>query len=82
MDIPDTCPWVPGFSGGGKFVFQTLELIDTPNNLANQVTLLTVHAVSNGASLREHTKSMSHHGDLWGQIADFWDSFEMINWLH
>ena len=44
--------------------------------------LLTNHAVSNRADLREPTKTMSHHGDRRGQIADFRDSFETINWLY
>ena len=36
--------------------------------------LLTNHAVSNRADLRERTKTMSRHGDRRGQIADFPDS--------
>ena len=40
------------------------------------------HAVSNRAGLRERTKTMSRHGDHRGQIADFRDSFETINWLY
>ena len=62
-----------------------LELTDTPTNLANQdkvVTLLTYHAVSNRADSRERTKTMSRHGDRRGQIADFRDSFQTINWLY
>ena len=43
---------------------------------------MTNHAVSNRADLREHTKTMSRHGDRRGQIADFRDSFETINWLY
>ena len=43
---------------------------------------MTNHAVSNRADLRERTKTMSRHGDRRGQIADFRDSFEMINWLY
>ena len=35
--LPHTSPWVPGFRVWGKFVFRTLELTDTPTNLANQV---------------------------------------------
>ena len=46
------------------------------------MTLLTNHAVSNRADLRERTKTMSRHGDRRGQIADFRDSFETINWLY
>ena len=64
-----------GFRVWGKFVFQTLELTDTPTNLAN-------HALSNRADLRERTKTISGHGDRRGQIADFWDSFETINWRY
>ena len=44
--------------------------------------LLTNHAVSNRADLRERTKTMGRHGDRRGQIADFRDSFESINWLY
>ena len=44
--------------------------------------LLTNHAVSNRADLRERTKTMGRHGDRRGQIADFRDSFETINWLY
>ena len=43
---------------------------------------MTNHAVSNRADLRERTKTMSRHGDRWGQIADFRGSFETINWLY
>ena len=43
---------------------------------------MTNHAVSNRADLREHTKTMSRHGDCRGQIADFRDSFGTINWLY
>ena len=43
---------------------------------------MTNHAVSNRADLREHTKTMSRHGDRRGQIANFRDSFETINWLY
>ena len=43
---------------------------------------MTNHAVSNPADLRERTKTMSRHGDRRGQIADFRDSFETINWLY
>ena len=32
--------------------------------------------------LRERTKTMSSHGDRRGQITDFRDSFERINWLY
>ena len=69
----------------GKFVFWTLELTDTPTNLANQVKVghaLANHAVSNRADLRECTKTMSRLGDRWGLIADFRDSFETIIWLY
>ena len=44
--------------------------------------LLTNHAVSKRADLRERTKTMSRHGDRRGQIADFRDGFETINWLY
>ena len=74
-----------GFRVLGKFVFRTLELTDTPTNLANQVKVghvLDNHAVSHRADLRERTKTMSRHGDRRGQIADFRDSFETINWLY
>ena len=43
---------------------------------------MTNHAVSNRADPRERTKTMSRHGDRRGQIADFRDSFETINWLY
>ena len=43
---------------------------------------MTNHTVSNHADLRERTKTMSRHGDRRGQIADFRDSFETINWLY
>ena len=43
---------------------------------------MTNHAVSNRADLRERTKTMSRHGDRRGQIADYRDSFETINWLY
>ena len=43
---------------------------------------MTNHAVSNRVDLRERTKTMSRHGDSRGQIADFRDSFETINWLY
>ena len=38
--------------------------------------------MSNRADLRECTKTTRRHGDRRGQIADFWDSFETINWLY
>ena len=38
--------------------------------------------MSNRADLRERTKTMSRHGDRRGQIADFWGSFETINWMY
>ena len=38
--------------------------------------------MSNRADLRERTKTISHHGDHWVQIADFRDSFERIKWLY
>ena len=43
---------------------------------------LTNHAVSNRGDLRERTKTMSRHGDRRGQISNFRDSFETINWLY
>ena len=43
---------------------------------------MTNHVVSNRADLREHTKTMSRHGDRRGQIPDFRGSFETINWLY
>ena len=43
---------------------------------------MTNHIVCNRADLREITKTMSRHGDRRGQIADFRDSFETINWLY
>ena len=43
---------------------------------------MTNHVVSNRADLRERTKTMSRHGDRRGQIADFRDRFETINWLY
>ena len=43
---------------------------------------MTNHAVPNRADLREHTKTISRHGDRRGQIADFRDSFETINCLY
>ena len=43
---------------------------------------MTNHAVSNRADLRERTKTMSRHGGRRGQITDFRDSFETINWLY
>ena len=45
-------------------------------------SLLNNHAVSNRADLRERTKTVSRHGERRGQIADFRDSFERINWLY
>ena len=60
-----------GFRLWRKFVFRMLELTDTPTNLANQlkwVMLLTNHAVSNHADLRERTKTMSSHGNRRWQI--------------
>ena len=44
--------------------------------------LLTNHAVSNRADLRERTKTMSRHGDRRGLNADFRDSFETIERLY
>ena len=44
--------------------------------------ILTNHAVANRADLRERTKTMSSHGDRRGEIADFRDSFERIEWLY
>ena len=38
--------------------------------------------MSNRADLRERTKTTSRPGDRRGQIADFRDSFETINWLY
>ena len=38
--------------------------------------------MSNRADLRERTTTMSRHGDSRGQMADFRDSFETINWLY
>ena len=75
-----------GFRVWGKFVFRTLELTDTPTNLANQVkvghALDHSRSVSNRADLRERTKTMRSHGDRRRQIADFSDIFERIKWLY
>ena len=48
-----------GFRVWGKFVFQKLELTDTPTNQANQVKLLTNYAVFNRADLRKSTVEVS-----------------------
>ena len=75
-----------GFRVWGKFVIRTLELTDTPTNLANQVKV--GHALDQSRSVQsrgpvtERTKTMSRHGDRRGQMADFRDSFETIIWLH
>ena len=71
-----------GFKVWGKFVFRTLELTDTPTNVANQVKVGHVlDHWSNRADLRECTKTMRHHWDRRGQIIDFQDSFERIKCL-
>ena len=43
---------------------------------------MTNRAVSNRADLRERTITMSRHRDRPGQIVDFRDCFEKINWLY
>ena len=74
-----------GFKVWEKFVFRTLELTDTPTNLAYQVKV--GHALDQSRSAqsrgpeRAH-KAMSRHGDRRGQIAAFRGSFETINWLY
>ena len=84
VDYPTLVREFQGFRVWGKFVFRTLELTDTPTNLANQVKV--GHAFDQSRSvqsdLRERTKTMSRHGDRQGQIADFRRSFETINWLY
>ena len=67
-----------GFRVWGKFVFRTLELTDTPTNLANQVKV--GHALDQSRSVQ--SKTMSRHGDRRGQIAAFRDSFETIKGLY
>ena len=68
----------------GKFVFRTLELTDTPINLANRVKVR--HALDQSHSVQsrgpERAHQMSRHGSRRGQITDFRDSFETINWLY
>ena len=74
-----------GFRVWGKFVFRTLELMDTPTNLANQVKV--GHALDQSCSVqsrgpeRAH-QNKCHHGDRRRQIADFVDSCETTNWLY
>ena len=61
-----------------------LGLTDTTTNLTNPFKLghalesVTNLTVSICVDLRERTKTIRRHGDRWGQIADFWDSFERI----
>ena len=74
-----------GFRMWGKFVFRTLELTDTPTNLANQVKVGDALDQSRGVQSRGPERAhqtMSHHGDRLGQIADFRHSFETINGLY
>ena len=78
-----TRPWVPLV--WGKFVFRTLELTDTPTNLANQVKV--GHALDQSRSVQLRGPERAHQNnepsnDRQGQIADFRGSFETINWLY
>ena len=91
MDIETTIGWCihptlacefQGFTVWGKFVFRTLELTDTPTNLANQVKV--GHSLDQSRNVQSrgperHTKTIASHDDRRGQIADFGDSFERIN---
>ena len=64
----------------GKFVFRTLELTDTSTNLANQVKV--GHALDQSRSVQSRGPERTHQNNDRGQIADFRDSFETINWLY
>ena len=75
-----------GFRVWGKFVFQMLELTDTPTNLANQVKVC--HAVDQSRSVQLCGPERAHQNNepSWRsprvQIAAFRHSFETINWLY
>ena len=74
-----------GFRVWGKFVFQTLELMATPTNLANQVKVGRVLDQSCSVQLRGPDRAHHNNAQLWWlsrQIADFRDSFERIKWLY
>ena len=85
VDYPTSAREFQGFRAWGKFVFWTLELTDTPTDLANQVkvghALNQSHSVQSRGPERAH-QTVSSHGDRRGQIAGFRDSFEKINWLY
>ena len=57
-DYPTLAHEFQGFRVWGKFVFRTLELTDTPTNLANQVkvghALDQSHSVQSGGPERAH----------------------------
>ena len=50
-----------GFRVWGKFVFRTLELTDTPTNLANQVKV--VHALDQSRSVQSRRPERAHQNN-------------------
>ena len=86
---PVTCWFYPtlarefhGFKVWGKFVFRMLELTYTPTNFTNQVKV--GHALDQSRSVQSCGPERAHQNNEQSrrQIANFWDSFERINWLY
>ena len=74
-----------GFRVWGKFVFRTLELTDTPNNLANQVKV--GHALDQSCSVQSRGPERAHQNNEPSWRSSRTDrrlsrSFETINWLY
>ena len=74
-----------GFRVWGKFVFRTLELTNTPINLANQIKV--GHALDQSRNGRSRGPERAHQNNAqsWRSsrtVADFRDSFEIIKWLY
>ena len=60
-DYPTLARELQGFRVWGKFVFQTLELTDTPTNLANQVKV--GHALDQSRSIQSRGSERAHQNN-------------------
>ena len=79
-DIQNVARDFQGFRVWGKFVFRTLELTDTPTNLANEVTV--GHALDQSRSVQSRGPERAHQNNepsWWSSRTDrrlsrqFWD---------
>ena len=69
----------------GKFVVRTLELMDTPTNLANHVKVGHALDQSHSAQSRGPERAHQNNAQSWQSSRKdrwFFDSFERIKWLY